>query len=64
MPRPERIDGRMLRRTGRTVPLSLHVTQAFDESLRRAAERDGLLFAQVLERALALYEAEYGNGAP
>jgi hypothetical protein len=54
---PPRIDGRSLRRTGRTVQLSTRVTAEFDRQLREAAMRDGKLLAQVLEEGLALYEA-------
>jgi hypothetical protein len=51
-----RIDGRRLRRTGRTVQLATRVSMEFDDRLRRAAQRDGLLLCEVLERALEVYE--------
>lgn len=54
--RPERIDGRTLHRTGRILGFSTRVSYEFDETLRRAAQRDGILLIEVLERALAMYE--------
>jgi len=53
-----RRDGRSARKTNRTLPLALRVTQAFDEKLRDVAARDGLLLVEVLERALDAYEAQ------
>ena len=52
----KRIDGRTLRKTGRTLPFSTRVSEAFDEKLRLIAQRDGLNFAQLLEKALDAYE--------
>jgi hypothetical protein len=52
-----RIDGRSLRRTGRTLQLATRVSWEFDEKLRRIAQRDGLKLVEVLERALDAYEA-------
>jgi len=51
-----RIDGRSLRRTGRTVQLATKVSVEFDSKLRHIAQRDGLLLVEVLERALEAYE--------
>ncbi len=51
-----RIDGRSLRRTGRTVQFATKVSLEFDDKLRRIAQRDGLLLVEVLERALEAYE--------
>jgi hypothetical protein len=51
-----RIDGRSLRKTGRTVQFATKVSLEFDEKLRRIAQRDGLLLVEVLERALEAYE--------
>ena len=53
---PYRIDGRSLRRTGRTLQLATRVSWEFDEKLRRIAQRDGLKLVEVLERALDAYE--------
>jgi hypothetical protein len=59
MPQPpnehERLDGRSLRKTGRTLQLALRVSLEFDDKLRRIAQRDGLLLVQVLERSLDAY---------
>jgi hypothetical protein len=53
---PYRIDGRSLRRTGRTLQLATRVSWEFDDKLRRIAQRDGLKLVEVLERALDAYE--------
>jgi hypothetical protein len=55
--RRERIDGRALRKTGRTVPLANRVSWEFDDKLRRIAQRDGLKLIEVLERGVDAYEA-------
>lgn len=52
------IDGRTLRRTGRTVAFATRVSESFHQRLRRAAERDRLLIVEVLERALDAYERQ------
>jgi hypothetical protein len=54
--RQRRIDGRSLKKTGRTVQLSTKVSSEFDEKLRHIAQRDGLMMVEVLERALEAYE--------
>lgn len=59
IPYVREIDGRTLRKTGRTVALSLRVTPAFDRAIREIAQRDGLLLAEVLERAIATSEAKH-----
>lgn len=53
----QRVDGRTLRRTNRTIQLATRVTAEFDERLRSIALRDGLLIVEVLERALDAYDA-------
>jgi hypothetical protein len=55
-PRAGRIDGRTLRRSGRTVQFATRVSPEFDERVRRIAMRDGLLLVEVLEKALDAYE--------
>jgi hypothetical protein len=55
-PRVGRIDGRTLRRSGRTVQFATRVSPEFDERVRRIAMRDGLLLVEVLEKALDAYE--------
>ena len=52
-----RIDGRSLRRTGRTLQLATRVSWEFDDKLRHIAQRDGLKLVEVLERALDAYES-------
>jgi hypothetical protein len=52
-----RIDGRSLRKTGRTVQFATRVSEDFDDRLRRIAQRDGIKLVEVLERALDAYEA-------
>jgi hypothetical protein len=51
-----RIDGRSLRKTGRTIQLATRVSWEFDEKLRSIAQRDGLKLVEVLEQALEAYE--------
>jgi hypothetical protein len=51
-----RIDGRSLRKTGRTVQFATRVSLEFDDKLRRIAQRDKLKLVEVLERALEAYE--------
>ena len=51
-----RIDGRSLRRSGRTVQFATRVSPEFDERIRQIAKRDGLLLVEVLERALDALE--------
>jgi hypothetical protein len=50
-----RIDGRGLRKTGRTVQFATRVSMDFDDRLRRTAQREGLMLCEVLERALDKY---------
>jgi hypothetical protein len=49
-------DGRSARRTGRTIQFSTRVSDDFDMRFRQVAKRDGLLLAQLLEKALDAYE--------
>ena len=53
---PERLDGRTMRRTGRTFQLATRVSWEFDAKLRRIAQREHLKLVEVLERALDAYE--------
>lgn len=55
---PVRIDGRSLRKSGRTLQLATRVSWEFDEKLREIAQRDGLKLVEVLERGLDAYEAK------
>lgn len=54
---PGRIDGRTMRRSGRTVQFATRVSPEFDERIRQIAMREGMLLVEVLERALDAYEA-------
>lgn len=51
-----RIDGRTMRRSGRTVQFATRVSPEFDERIRQIAMREGMLLVEVLERALDAYE--------
>ncbi len=51
-----RIDGRSLRKTGRTLQFATRVTEEFDALLHKIAARDGLKLVEVLERGVAAYE--------
>ncbi len=54
--RPPRLDGRTMRRSGRTVQFATRVSPEFDERVRQIAMRDGMLLVEVLEHALEAYE--------
>lgn len=56
-PQPSRMDGRTMRRSGRTLQFATRVSPEFDERIRQVAMREGLLLVEVLERALDAYEA-------
>ena len=53
---PPRLDGRTMRRSGRTVQFATRVSPDFDERVRQIAMRDGMLLVEVLEHALEAYE--------
>ena len=52
-----RVDGRSLRKTGRTLQFATRITEEFDELLHKIAQRDGLKLVEVLENSVAAYEA-------
>lgn len=54
--RSARLDGRTMRRSGRTVQFATRVSPTFDERVRQIAIRDGMLLVEVLEHALDAYE--------
>lgn len=54
---PSRMDGRTMRRSGRTVQFATRVSPEFDERIRQIAMREGMLLVEVLECALDAYEA-------
>jgi hypothetical protein len=52
-----RLDGRSLRKSGRTLQFATRVSWDFDDKLREIAQREGLKLVEVLERGLDAYEA-------
>ena len=54
--RPLRLDGRTMRRSGRTVQFATRVSPEFDDRVRQIALRDGMLLVEVLANALDAYE--------
>ncbi len=62
-PAAGRMDGRTMRRSGRTVQFATRVSPEFDQRIRRIAMRDGMLLVEVLERALDAYEASRKEAA-
>ena len=52
----ERADARSFRRTGRTIQFNIRVTEDFDRRVREIAQRERRTLAEVLERAMALYD--------
>jgi hypothetical protein len=54
--RPARLDGRTMRRSGRTIQFATRVSPEFDERIRQIAFRDKMLLVEVLEHALDAYE--------
>jgi hypothetical protein len=61
--KPRRIDGRTLRKTGRTVQFSSKVSERWDTLLRETARAEGVetgksvLLVEILEKALDMYVA-------
>jgi hypothetical protein len=51
-----RIDGRSLRKTGRTVQFATKVSPEYDEKFRLIAQRDSLNICVLLEKSLDAYE--------
>jgi hypothetical protein len=56
-----RVDGRSLRKTGRTVHFATKVTPDFDDEVRRIASEQGWLLCEVLEKALRALKRELGE---
>jgi predicted DNA-binding ribbon-helix-helix protein len=50
------VDGRSLKKTGRTHQLATRVTPEFYDKVRSIAARDRLKIVEVLERAIEYYE--------
>ena len=59
-----RLDGRTMRRSGRTVQFATRVSPEFDNRLRQIAVLDGILLVEVLERALDAYESTRKSYSP
>ncbi len=57
-PQLHRIDGRTMRRSGRTVQFATRVSPEFDDRIRQIAMQEGMLLVEVLECALNAYEAK------
>lgn len=55
-PQAGRMDGRTMRRSGRTVQFATRVSPEFDERIRQIAMRERMLLVEVLECALDAYE--------
>ncbi len=53
---PPEVDGRSLRKTGRTHQLATRVTPELHKQIKTIAVRDGLKVAELLELAIAAYE--------
>jgi hypothetical protein len=49
-------DGRSARRTGRTLQFATRVSPDFNRRFRAIAKRDGLMFAELLEKSLEAYD--------
>ena len=54
-----RIDGRSLRRSGRTIQFATRVSPDFDMRVRSLAQREGLLLVEILEKALEAYRESF-----
>jgi hypothetical protein len=52
----ERIDGRSLRKTGRTVPFSTRVSLDLDNRIRRIAAKHRMLIVEIIEQGVDLLE--------
>lgn len=52
------VDGRTLRKTGRTHQLSTRVTDVFYDRVRMIAARDRLKIVELLEKAIDLYDSQ------
>jgi hypothetical protein len=57
----DRVDGRSLRKTGRTIPFSTRLNMDTDRLIRRLAGKHKMLIAEVVERGARLLEKELEN---
>jgi len=58
----ERIDGRSLRKTGRTVPFSTRVSLDLDNRIRRIAAKHRMLIVEIIEQGVDLLEEKLKRG--
>lgn len=54
----QKMDGRSMRRTNRTIRFATTVTPEFDYTLRKVASEKNMLLSEVLEEALKLYQSK------
>lgn len=54
--RQQRVDGRTLRRSGRTLQFATRVSAEWDGRLREAAQARGMMLVEVLEQSLMAWE--------
>lgn len=52
------VDGRTLRRTGRTHQFATRIKQETHDDMKRLAVRDGITLAELLERAIEVYKVQ------
>ncbi|SJM95532.1 hypothetical protein [Crenothrix polyspora] len=60
-PLDDSIDGRSLKKTGRTEQLATRVTAEFHKKVKMLAARDELKIVELLEKSIALYENKHGQ---
>lgn len=56
---PHHRDGRTLRKTNRTIIFAVRVTQELNDQIRSTAEKEGLMLAEVFERAWKAYMGDH-----
>lgn len=54
----DKVDGRSMRKTNRTVQFATRVTPEWDSRIRAIAKREGVMLVEVLEKALNLYDSK------
>lgn len=60
-PGDEYVDGRSVRKTGRTEQFATRVTPQFHKKVKMLAARDDLKIVEILEKAIELYEENVGR---
>jgi hypothetical protein len=56
------VDGRTLRKTGRTQQFATRITPELHRQIKMIAARDGLKVTELLEQAVAVYEKQKTHG--